>query len=76
LAFQGPVPGVQETVMATNTSFREQIRSRQPDWRGPWRRGFRWWHFRFEEYRVCAVVHPVAGVRDFTWLEWRSDVKT
>ena len=59
--------------MATNTSFHTQIRDREPDFRGPWRRGFRWLRLRFDEYRVCTVTHPVEGVRDRSWLEWKSD---
>lgn len=59
--------------MATDTSFRQQIALRQPDYRGRVRRGFRWSKLRFEWYRVCSVVHPVQGIRDVTWVEWELD---
>lgn len=59
--------------MATDTSFRTQVKNKEADWKGMPRRYFRWSRLRFEWGRLCEIVHPVEGCRDFSWIEWEAD---
>lgn len=58
--------------MATDSSFNDQVRNREADWKGRLERRFRWSKFRFEWGRVCYIVYPVEGPRDYTWWEWEN----
>jgi len=59
--------------MATLSSIKEQIKNREPDWRGKLEKRFRWSKFRREWGRWCFIVTPVEGYGDFVWWEWESD---
>lgn len=58
--------------MATMDSFREQVRNREPDWRGQMTKRFRWRTLRREWGRYCFIVTPIEGARDFVWWEWEN----
>lgn len=58
--------------MATITSFHEQVKNKEADWKGRIRKRFRWLKLRFEYGRFCSIVHPVEGVSDYTWFEWEK----
>lgn len=57
--------------MATNTSYKEQCKNKEADWKGMIKKRFRFKTFRFEYGRYCYVVHPVEGI-DFSWWEWEN----
>lgn len=58
--------------MATDSSFYEQVRNCEADWKGKAERRFRWLTLRLEWGRVCYIVHPVEGQRDKVWWEWEK----
>ncbi len=61
--------------MATFTTFEQQYKDRQPDWKGMIKRRFRWSTFKFEYGRYCYVVHPIEGHYDYVWWEWENNIK-
>lgn len=52
--------------------FREQVRTRDPDWRGKRIQRFRWRKLRREYGRWCFIVAPHKNVSDFSWFEWEN----
>lgn len=59
--------------MATISSFKEQVKNREADWKLGLRKRFRLRHLRFEWGRWCCVVHPVEGCSDYFWWEWENE---
>ena len=59
--------------MATITSWEEQVKNREADWKGMKEKRFRWSKFRMEWGRWCYITHPVEGVRDVSWWEWENE---
>lgn len=58
--------------MATTTSFDEQVKNKEADWKGPIMERFCWLIMCREFGRWCYVVYPVEGVPDFSWWEWED----
>jgi len=55
--------------MATLTSFKEQCKNKEADWRIKGRK-FNWLKFRFQTGWHCYVVYPTDGAPDKYWWEW------
>lgn len=52
--------------------FREQVRTRTPDWRSQRIRKFRWSKLRREYGHWCFIAAPHKNVSDFCWFEWEN----
>lgn len=59
--------------MATTSSFKEQCKNKEADWKGMLTKAFRWSKLRFEFGRYCHVVYPVEGRgSEYSWWEWEN----
>jgi hypothetical protein len=58
--------------VATDSSFEQQIKNKEADWKGRLQKRFRLSKMRMEFGRWCYIVYPIEGGSDYMWWEWET----